>query len=63
MDTLVESLLAYRANAPVIDQLLTEAGFTNHGNPVASLLGGAPAPAPRDGHAPPKDEKAPTTGS
>jgi hypothetical protein len=27
MDMLVDSLLAYRANAPVIDQLLTEAGL------------------------------------
>lgn len=41
MDSLVESLLAYRANSPVIDQLLKEAGFTAPGNPVESLLGGA----------------------
>lgn len=41
MDSLVESLLAYRANSPVIDQLLKEAGFTAPGNPVETLLGGA----------------------
>lgn len=45
MDSLVDSLLAYRANAPVIDQLLTEAGFPNHGNPVVNLMEGAKAPA------------------
>ncbi|WP_425066689.1 flotillin family protein [Reyranella sp.] len=43
MDSLVESLLAYRANSPVIDQLLKEAGFTVPGNPVETLLGGASA--------------------
>ena len=32
---------AYRANAPVIDQLLNEAGFPNHSSPLATLLGGA----------------------
>ena len=62
MDTLVDSLLAYRANAPVIDQLLTEAGFPNHGNPVATLLGGANGTATPDAHAAPKDEKG-TPGS
>jgi uncharacterized membrane protein YqiK len=58
MDTLVDSLLAYRANAPVIDQLLTEAGFPNSGGVVSTLLGTASGPkaartppAP-DGHAP-----------
>jgi flotillin len=40
MDSLVDSLLAYRANAPIIDQLLTEAGFPNHGGLVSTLLGG-----------------------
>lgn len=40
MDSLVESLLAYRANSPVIDQLLKEAGFTTAGNPVETLFGG-----------------------
>ena len=49
MDSLVDSLLAYRANSPVIDQLLKEAGFTAVGNPVETLLegatGGAPAPS------------------
>lgn len=39
MDALVDSLLAYRANAPVIDQLLTEAGFPNNGGLVSTLLG------------------------
>lgn len=43
MDSLVDSLMAYRANAPIIDQLLTEAGFPSHGNPVTSLLDGAAA--------------------
>jgi flotillin len=56
MDMLVDSLLAYRANAPVIDQLLNEAGFPNHGNPVATLLGGTTGAAAPDGHAVPKDE-------
>src|SRR5208283_1126004 len=41
MDTLVESLLAYRANAPVIDQLLTEAGFVTTGGLVSTLVGAA----------------------
>jgi flotillin len=40
MDSLVEGLLAYRANSPVIDQLLKEAGFTTAGNPVETLFGG-----------------------
>jgi len=43
MDSLVDSLLAYRANAPIIDQLLTEAGFPNNGGLVSTLLGGATA--------------------
>jgi flotillin len=63
MDMLVDSLLAYRANAPVIDQLLNEAGFPNHGNPVATLLGGATGAAAPDGHAVPKDASADTAPS
>ena len=58
MDVLVDSLLAYRANAPVIDQLLNEAGFPNHSSPLATLLGGATGPAAPDGHTVPKDESA-----
>ena len=50
IDSLVDSLLAYRANAPMIDQLLSEAGFPSNGNPVANLLDGAKAPATPDGH-------------
>jgi len=42
MDTLVESLLAYRANAPVIDELLHEAGFTSNGGLLPTLLGQKP---------------------
>jgi len=40
MDSLVDSLLAYRANSPVIDQLLKEAGFSAPGNPVEALMEG-----------------------
>lgn len=40
MDSLVDSLLAYRANSPVIDQLLKEAGFAAPGNPVEALMEG-----------------------
>jgi flotillin len=49
MDSLVDSLLAYRANSPVIDQLLKEAGFTAPGNPVEALMegtSGGPHPLP-----------------
>ena len=63
MDTLVDSLLAYRANAPVIDQLLNEAGFANHGSPLATLPGGATGPAAPDGHPVPKDGGAGTDPS
>ena len=62
MDTLVESLLAYRANAPVVDQLLTEAGFPHGSNPVATLLGGVPNPAPPAAEAPARQDR-PGTGS
>ena len=58
MDVLVDSLLAYRANAPVIDQLLNEAGFPNHSSPLATLLGGAMGPTAPDGHTVPKNESA-----
>lgn len=39
VDNLVDALMAYRANAPVIDQLLSEAGF-GRGQPVSALLSG-----------------------
>ena len=42
-DSLVDALLAYRAQSPVIDSLLKEAGFTADGNPVASLMAAAKA--------------------
>ena len=37
-DNLLGALLQYRANAPIIDQLLAQAGFTG-GNPVEALVG------------------------
>jgi flotillin len=52
VDTLVESLLAYRANAPVIDRLLAEAGFAERGGLAATLLGASSA-APGEGEAKP----------
>ncbi|WP_368412615.1 flotillin family protein [Dongia sp.] len=48
MDGLMGQLLSYRANAPVIDQLLKEAGFTEGGDLVNRLLGGA-QPVPQAG--------------
>ena len=42
-DSLVDALLAYRAQSPVIDSLLKEAGFTAGGNPVTSLISAAKA--------------------
>src|SRR5262249_14397585 len=42
-DSLVDALLAYRAQSPVIDSLLKEAGFAAGGNPVASLISAAKA--------------------
>jgi flotillin len=45
-DGLLNSLLAYRANSPVIDQLLREAGFAQGLNPVDSLLKSAQSSAP-----------------
>jgi len=38
MDGLLGSLLAYRANAPVIDRLLAEAGFDSGSNPLQALI-------------------------
>lgn len=49
-DGLLGSLLAYRAQAPMIDKLLAEAGFANAGNPLQSLMdtaSGAGAKEPR----------------
>jgi len=37
-DGLVDALLAYRAQSPVIDSLLKEAGFATEGNPITSLI-------------------------
>ncbi|MBX3498837.1 MAG: flotillin family protein [Alphaproteobacteria bacterium] len=45
-DSLLNALLAYRAQSPVIDKLLVEAGFDTSGNPVRALVdgvGGTPA--------------------
>jgi uncharacterized membrane protein YqiK len=38
MDGLLGSLLAYRANAPVVDKLLAEAGFNSGSNPLQALV-------------------------
>jgi len=54
-DGLVDALLAYRAQSPVIDSLLKEAGFTTDGNPVTSLI--AAAKAHTNGALVPSDEK------
>jgi len=57
VDGLLGSLLAYRANAPVIDRLLAEAGFDGGSNPLQALVSGThssashaelPAPAKPD---------------
>jgi flotillin len=45
-DNLLTTLLAYRANAPVIDKLLAEAGFGTAGNQVERLLDGLQPKAP-----------------
>jgi flotillin len=45
-DSLVDALLAYRAQSPVIDSLLKEAGFHADGNPVQSLIAAAKANTP-----------------
>ena len=39
----MDALLAYRAQSPVIDSLLKEAGFTTDDNPVTSLISAAKA--------------------
>lgn len=44
-DNLLNSLLAYRANAPMIDKLLAEAGFSPSEGLVQSLVNGAGSPA------------------
>jgi len=44
-DSLVDALLAYRAQSPVIDSLLKEAGFVTDGNPVESLIAATKAPS------------------
>jgi flotillin len=46
VDNLLDMLLAYRANSPVIDNLLKEAGFTVTSNPVSSMLTTASGTAP-----------------
>ena len=43
IDSLVSQLMAYRANAPIIDQLLQEAGFGKD-HPIGALLNGLKAP-------------------
>jgi uncharacterized membrane protein YqiK len=52
VDGLLGSLLAYRANAPVIDRLLAEAGFDGGSNPLQALVSAThpklPAPAKPD---------------
>jgi uncharacterized protein (TIGR02246 family) len=45
MDGLLGSLLAYRANAPVIDRLLAEAGFDSASNPLQALVSATHSPA------------------
>lgn len=52
-DSLVDALLAYRAQSPVIDSLLKEAGFAHDDNPITSLLSATKtAPANAKGGAP-----------
>jgi hypothetical protein len=46
MDGLLGSLLAYRANAPVVDKLLAEAGFNGGSNPLEALVSAASSPPP-----------------
>jgi flotillin len=43
IDNLISQLMAYRANAPVIDRLLEEAGF-GKGHPIGALLTGLEPP-------------------
>jgi flotillin len=42
-DNLLGALLQYRANAPIIDQLLAQAGFTGS-NPVEALISAVKTP-------------------
>ncbi len=51
-DNLLNSLLAYRANAPMIDSLLAEAGFSSSGGLVQSLVNGIAGEAPAASQAP-----------
>jgi hypothetical protein len=55
-DSLVDALLAYRAQSPVIDSLLKEAGFKDGGNPVQTLISAAKAPQGLNGGATPPAE-------
>ena len=52
-DSLLNTLLAYRANAPVIDKLLAEAGFAGGANPVQSLMAATTAAKNAGAAAPP----------
>jgi hypothetical protein len=45
MDGLLGSLLAYRANAPVVDKLLAEAGFNGGSNPLEALVSATNSPS------------------
>ncbi|GAB2179712.1 flotillin family protein [Dongia sp. agr-C8] len=58
-DSLVDALLAYRAQSPVIDSLLKEAGFHAEGNPVTSLISAAKAPGHLNGGAVAPADEAP----
>jgi flotillin len=55
-DSLVDALLAYRAQSPVIDSLLKEAGFHAEGNPVQSLAAATMGAAKANGAVVPVDE-------
>ncbi len=46
-DSLLNALLAYRANSPIVDRLLAEAGFTGS-NPIEALVGATQTPAHKD---------------
>jgi flotillin len=52
-DSLLNSLLAYRANAPIIDHLLAEAGFVG-ANPIEALINQAAGPTATAPVSPPK---------
>jgi flotillin len=55
IDNLVGQLMAYRANAPIIDQLLQEAGFGKD-HPIGALLNGLKAPEAEHAAALPRPE-------